>query len=116
MEAPQEQLQVFSAILLHQYIRLMVAATYFQSGGKQKICRFAINATNYEQMRNEPLQTALLNLDLNYDTKTEILSVTPNDEFIEQYSNAIMEDVSEKFFTNYGHRYDKFIQFLPEEK
>ena len=51
----------------------------------------------------------MLNLDLKYDAEKEILTVTPNAEFIEQYENAIMEDVAEKFMTNYQHRYDKFI-------
>lgn len=109
MEAPDKELEVFSAILLHQYIRLAVAALYHQSGGEKKAFCFKINAENYEKMMAEPLQTALLNLDLKYDAEKEILTVTPNAEFIEQYENAIMEDVAEKFMTNYQHRYDKFI-------
>ena len=50
---------------------------------------------------------------LEYDAANSRLNVTPEAEFIEQYQNAIMKDVAEKYFTNYAHRYDKFIRFVP---
>lgn len=112
MEKAEGELEVFSSILMQQYIRLMVAAAYHQSEGRQTTFSFAINPANYELMMQEPLQTALLNLELFYDKEAEKLNVTPNSEFIEQYQNAIMKDVAEKYFANYAHRYERYIRFI----
>lgn len=114
MEKVDGPLEVFSSILIQQYIRLMTAAAYNQSEGKKHVFSFAMAPADYEQMISEPLQTALLNLDLQYDAASKQLNVTPNDEFIEQYQNAIMQDVAEKYFANYAHRYDKYIQYITE--
>ena len=113
MEKVDGQLEVFSSILMQEYIRLMTAAAYHQSEGQQTVFGFDIAPNDYEQMMAEPLQTALLGLTLEYDAVNGRLNVTPNAEFIEQYQNAIMKDVAEKYFTNYAHRYDKFIRFVP---
>ena len=113
MEKVDGELEVFSSILMQEYIRLMTAAAYHQSEGRQSTFVFDIAPSDYEKMRAEPLQTALLGLTLEYDAANSRLNVTPEAEFIEQYQNAIMKDVAEKYFTNYAHRYDKFIRFVP---
>ncbi len=112
MEKVDSPLEMFSSILIQQYIRLMTAAAYHQSEGKQNVFSFIMEPADYEQMISEPLQTALLNLDLQYDAESKRLDVTPNAEFIEQYQNAIMQDVAEKYFANYAHRYDRYIRFI----
>ena len=112
MEEVKGQLEVFSAILLQQYIRLQTAAVCQCA---EKICqeaKFKIAPDVYEKMVAEPLQTALLGLQLNYDTITQILTVVPDDEFLAEFTNNIMRDVALQYVDAYKNRYEKYITFV----
>ena len=60
MEAPTEELEVFSSILLQEYIRLMTAADYVKHENNLSGAKFAVSEDNYKKMMEEPLQTALI--------------------------------------------------------
>ena len=63
-------------------------------------------------MIEEPLQTSLLGLQLNYDAATQILTVVPDDEFIAEFENNIMRDVALQYADAYKNRYEKYISFI----
>ena len=113
MEAPTEELKVFSSILLQEYIRLMTAADYVGCGEKDiKGTKFAISEENYRKMMAEPLQTALIGLDIHFSDG--ILTAIPSEDFLKQYENKIMKEVVQMFAVNYKKRYAEFIKIIEE--
>lgn len=112
MEEVQGELEVFAGILLQQYIRMFTAATYIRSEKAIKTAKFKIEPEVYAQLRAEPLQTSLLGLDLDYDAATQVLTATPDAEFLEEFTNNIMRDVALQYADTYKNRYAKFILFI----
>ena len=112
MEAPTEKLEVFSSILLQEYIRLMTAAEYVSHEGNIKSAKFAINEANYQKMAQEPLQTALIGLDIHFSDG--VLTAIPSEDFLKQYENKIMKEVVQMYANNYKNRYAEFIKLIEE--
>ena len=112
MEAPKSELEVFSSILLQEYIRLMTAADYVRHENNLSGVKFAISEENYAKMMAEPLQTALIGLDLQF--VDDVLTVVPSEDFLKQYENKIMKEVVLMFWDNYKNRYAKFIKIIEE--
>lgn len=112
MEQVKGQLEVFSAILLQQYIRLMTAAVYHRPENTHPKAEFRIASEIYAKLCEEPLQTSLLGLTLDYDATTQILTATPDNEFIEEFTNNIMRDVALQYADIYKNRYSKFILLI----
>lgn len=110
MEAPKNQLEVFSPLLLLEYIRLMTAAA-FLAEEKPQNATFFMQEDDYKNMMKEPLQTALIGLQLNYEAATKELHVIPNEAFLQRYNNKIMREVALMYAANYGSRYQNFIQY-----
>ena len=112
MEEPTEELKVFSSILLQEYIRLMTAADYAKHENNRKETKFKISEENYSKMMAEPLQTALIGLDLKFSNDT--LTVIPSEDFLKQYENKIMKEVVQMFWNNYKNRYAGFIKIIED--
>ena len=112
MEAPTEKLEVFSSILLQEYIRLMTAAEYVRGEGNIKAAKFAINEENYQKITAEPLQTALIGLNIHY--ADGVLTAVPSEDFLKQYENKIMKEVVQMYANNYKNRYAEFITIIEE--
>ena len=109
MAETDKTLEVFSAILIEQYIRLMTAAVYHRSEKQTVGANFKISAENYAKMREDESQTSLIGLDLKYDEQQNLLHVTPDAEFLEEFENNIMRDVALKFYDTNMHRYASYI-------
>lgn len=114
MEKTNKELEVFSAILIEQYIRLMTAAVYHRSEKQIIGADFKISPENYAKMRQDASQTSLLGLELTYNEEQNILHATPDAEFLEEFENNIMRDVALKFYDTNMHRYKSYI--LLQEK
>lgn len=112
MEAPKEELEIFSSILLQEYVRLMTVAAYIKHENNLSGVKFAISKENYDKMMAEPLQTALIGLDLKFTA--DVLTVVPNNELLQQYENKIMKEVVQIYWDNYKNRYAKFIKIIEE--
>ena len=112
MEAPTEELKVFSSILIQEYIRLMTAACCVENEDKPKVAKFAISEENYQKIMEEPLQTALIGLDIHFSDG--VLTAVPSDDFLKQYENKIMKEVVQMFAVNYKNRYSSFIKVIEE--
>lgn len=113
MESPTEELKVFSSILLQEYIRLMTAADYVNHEEKgAKGTKFAISEENYQKIMAEPLQTALIGLDVHFSNG--VLTAIPSADFLKQYENKIMKEVVQMFANNYKNRYATFIEIIEE--
>lgn len=112
MEAPTEELEVFSSILLQEYIRLMTIADYVKHENNLSGAKFAINKENFDKMTAEPLQTAFIGLDLKF--ADDVLTAVPSEELLKQYENKIMKEVVLMFWDNYKNRYAKFIKIIEE--
>ena len=110
MEAPTTELEVFSAILLQEYIRLMTVATYIQNDNNINGAKFSITGENYAKMLNEPLQSGLIGLNLQFEN--DILTVIPNPKVLQQYNNKILKEVVLTFLNNYKNRYAKYIKII----
>ena len=110
MEAPTEKLKSFSSILLQEYIRLMTAAAYVKNENNLSGVKFAVSKENYDKMMDEPLQTALIGLDINF--ADGILTAVPSEDFLKQYENKIMKEVVQLYWNNYKNRYAEFINII----
>lgn len=105
MEKPETELEVFSALSLLEYIRLMTAAHYINQGVDSGAARFAISPDDFAKMDAEPLKTPLIGLSLNYKPDEKILEVTADEAFLHLYENKIMNEVARVFAVNYKKRY-----------
>lgn len=109
MAETDKTLEVFSAILIEQYIRLMTAAVYHRSEKQIIGADFKISPENYTQMLQDASQTSLLGLELTYDEKQNILHATPDAEFLEEFENNIMRDFALKYYDENMNRYKNYI-------
>ena len=110
-------LEIFHPILIQNFIRFETAAHYIRNqeaaiSGSSNTCHFKISSHNYNLIIEYANTAPLLDLALTYDEDNSILSVEPNDTFIETYKNAIMRDVALKQSEDSKGRYDKFIQVI----
>ena len=105
MEKPETDLEVFSALSLLEYVRLMTAAHYINMGTDSGAARFVISPEDFAKMEAEPLQTPLIGLSLNYKSDEKILEVTADEAFLHLYENKIMNEVARVFAINYKNRY-----------
>lgn len=110
MEAPEVGLEVFSSILVQEYIRLMTAAYYIKHDRNVECVRFNMKKADYDHMMEEPLQAALIGLSIQFSD--DILTVSADSDFLEHYENKIMEEVALLYWKNYGQRYVKYISII----
>jgi len=106
------ELEIFSAILLEEYIRLMTAAFYIQSEDKKGSVKFKITPDVYRQMREYEVQAPLIGLNLEYDEQSETLTVSGSETFIKTYENKIQAEVALKFANEYKTRYSNYISII----
>lgn len=110
--------EIFSPILIENYIRFETAAQYIKaleegaSGDVVVSAKFKISKAYFEQLKNSDNQAPLLGLTLDYDESTEILTVTVDAYFKELYENKIMRDVALKQCEDCKERYSKFISLV----
>ena len=102
--------EVFSPILLEEYIRLMTAAHYISSENKKNPVTFEIAQEYYQQIADCPIQAPLIGLSLSYDKQQQKLSVTADDYFLKMYENKIQEEVAINYKTTNTKRYNKYIK------
>ena len=114
MEKVQGKLEVFSAILFQQYIRLLTAAVYHRSDKVERTAKFMVAPDIYAKILQDESQTSLLGLTLVYDDKLQILTVSADDEFCEEFDNNIMRDVALEYAELYKNRYADFISFCED--
>ena len=107
-ELPETDL--FSPILVEEYIRLMTAAHCIQAEDKTSPLQFLIKEEFYVQIQNNPIQAPLIGLTLSYDNKTNILTVSPTEDFCKMYENKIQEEVALNYAKVNTKRYAKFIK------
>lgn len=105
MEKPETELEVFSALSLLEYIRLMTAAHYINQGVDSGAARFTMLPDDFAKMEAEPLKAPLIGLSLNYKPDEHILEVVADEEFLHLYENKIMNEVARVFAINYKNRY-----------
>lgn len=110
MESPKTELEIFSSILLQEYVRLMTVADYIKRAEDFKCARFRIKSEDYDKMMQEPLQTALIGLELSF--AADVLTVVPDAELLKQYDNKIMREVALMFWDNYKNRYAGYINII----
>lgn len=112
MEAPETPLEVFSAVLIEEYVRLMTAADYLQHPEKSGGTKFKISSQIFEKLHQEELHYPLIGLKIDYTD--DVLTAVPDDEFLAAYDNKIMKEVVLLYAENYKNRYKNFINVLEE--
>lgn len=109
-------LEIFHPILIQNFIRFETAAHYIraqeQGNSDDTICQFKITPDNYKLIMEYANTAPLLELTLNYNEDTSILTAKPNEAFLETYKNAIMSAVALKQSEDCKGRYDKFIKVI----
>ena len=106
--------EIFSPVLIEEYIRLMTASHCIKAEDKFSPALFKINKDTYTQIKTYPLQAPFIGLSLSYDEAKEVLSVTPQEEFIKQYENKIQEEVALNFAIVNTKRYSKWISVISD--
>lgn len=103
------ELEVFSPLLLQEYIRLMTIATYINNENKVNCVKFSVKQDVYDKIMEEELKAPLIGLKLNFGN--DILEVSADNDLLSLYENKIMRDVSLNYFDRYAKRYDKYITY-----
>ncbi len=117
MSKSSKTLEIFHPILIQNFIRFETASRYIrnQEAGNTNaspVCRFTISPNYYQLLIEFANPAPLLELKLDYDEKTSILSVEPEASFIETYKNNIMRDVALKQSEDCKGRYNNFIKVI----
>ena len=112
MESPKNVLEVFSPLLILEYIRLMTVAEYVRHEGKIGGVKFKINAHDYERLMQETLQTALIGIDTHFEN--EVLTAVPSEKCLARYEHNVMKDGVLQYYENYGKRYANYISVIDE--
>jgi hypothetical protein len=112
MESPQTELEMFSPLLIFEYIRLMSVAAFIKAENKIDAAKFKISAADYERLMQEPLQTALIGIDTRYENG--ILSATPTEKCLARYEHKVMKEGVLQYWDNYGKRYANYISIIED--
>lgn len=114
MTETTEILDDFSPILIENYIRTKTAVKNISNleTGNIVAATFKISKEFYQQLINGEYLAPLIGLDLQYDEEKEVLSVFPNQKFMEQYKNQIMSDVAVQQAEKLKGRYSRFIEYV----
>lgn len=112
MEKPEQPLEVFSAILIEDHIRLLSVANCIEKENKDEKTTFSISSENYQKMITFELQAPLIGIILDYDGNTQKLTAMLEQYVYDMYANKIMREVALKYKENYLHRYDNFIRYI----
>ena len=112
MEAPETVLEMFSPLLIFEYIRLMCVAEYIKHDNKLNAVKFKISAADYAKLIEEPLQTALIGIKT--DFSEGILTATPSEKCLQRYEHKVMKESVLQYAQNYGKRYANYISLLEE--
>lgn len=107
MEAPKTVLEMFSPLLIFEYIRLMTVAAYIKHEGKIDAVKFKIAADDYKRLMQEPLQTALIGIETHYENG--ILTAVPSEKCLQLYEHKVMHEGVLQYWENYGKRYENYI-------
>lgn len=107
MESPATELEMFSPLLILQYIRLMSVAKYYKTEGQSKSTKFKISAKDYERLMQEPLQTALIGIETHFENG--ILTATPSEKCLARYEHKVMKESVLQYMDCYGKRYANYI-------
>lgn len=110
MESPKTILEVFSPLLIFEYIRLMTVAAYIKHDDKIDAVKFKISAGDYERLMQEPLQTALIGIDTHYENG--ILTAVPSPKCLQYYEHKVMREGVLQYWDNYGKRYENYISIV----
>ena len=110
MESPKTVLEVFSPLLILEYIRLMTVADYVRHEGKTDSVKFKISAKDYERLMQEPLQTALIGIDTCYEDG--VLTAVPSEKCLARYEHKVMKEGVLQYYENYGKRYANYISLI----
>lgn len=110
MESPQNVLEVFSPLLIFEYIRLMTVAEYVRENKTTECVKFKINAANYELLMQEPLQTALIGIETHFENG--VLTTVPSAKCLQQYEHKVMKEGVLQYAENYGKRYENYISII----
>lgn len=110
MESPTSELEVFSPLLIFEYIRLMSVAAYIEAENNLDGAKFRIKPEDYKRLMQEPLQTALIGLDVNYNDG--VLTAVPSAKCLERYVHKVMKESVLQYKENYGKRYANYIKYL----
>lgn len=107
----------FSPILIENYIRTETAVKNIkndetESQGKVVAAKFKIAEEYYKQLCDCEYPAPLIGLSLNYDAESGILTVEPDEKFLEIYENQIMRDVALQQSEKCKERYSKFISVV----
>lgn len=112
MESPKTVLEVFSPLLIFEYIRLMSVAAYIKHEGKIEGVKFKISPEDYERLMQEPLQTALIGIETQY--KDGILMAKPSEKCLQRYEHKVMHEGVLQYWENYGKRYENYISVIDD--
>ena len=110
MESPETVLEVFSPLLILEYIRLMTVADYARHEGKIDGVKFKISAGDYERLMQEPLQTALIGIDTHFENG--VLTAVPSEKCLARYEHKVMKEGVLQYYENYGKRYANYISII----
>ncbi|MBQ7633448.1 MAG: hypothetical protein IJS88_04980 [Alphaproteobacteria bacterium] len=112
MESPKIELEMFSPLLIFEYIRLMSVAAYIKAENKIDGAKFKISAADYERLLQEPLQTALIGIDTHYENG--VLIAKPTEKCLKRYEHNVMKEGVLQYWESYGKRYANYISIIEE--
>lgn len=103
----------FSPILIMEFIRQSTIGRFLNAENLDMDVKFKISKEYYLQIQNYYIQGQLINLDINYDEASEILSAKTNEKTLNRFheQKALLE-ISQKYENQYKDRYKEFIQII----
>jgi len=110
MESPKTELEIFSPLLIFEYIRLMSVAACIKAENGTDGAKFKISADDYARLMQEPLQTALIGIETHFENG--VLTACPTEKCLARYEHKVMREGVLQYWDNYGKRYAKYISII----
>ena len=103
----------FSPILIMEFIRQTTAGRFLTAETTDMSVKFKISNSYYTEIQNFPIQGQFINLDIEYDNATEILTVKANEALLNHFrEQKSLIEIAQKYANQYKDRYQKFIEVM----
>ena len=112
--AKQSDSVLFSPILIMEFVRQVAVARFLNTNNMTDLAvKFKLAKKYYEEIKAFPLKAQTIRLDINYDEKTEILTVKADEVLVNRFREQKSQvEIANKYEGQYAERYKKFIEVI----
>lgn len=103
----------FSPILIMEFMRQTTVGRSLTAQADDFCTKFKISKAYYTEIKNFPIQGQFINLDIDYDDTTEILTIKTCERLLNHFrEQKSLIEIAQKYENQYKDRYKPFIEVI----